>query len=182
MEKALGMLEFVSIPKGIEAADAMRKAADIKLVAAHPVCAGKYIVVIMGEVAAVQSSLAAGEEISGMKLVDRLIIPNVDPQVPAAVNMCNDFGSIEAVGSIETFSLCACLIAADTAVKAAEVNLIEVRLARGLGGKGFITMTGETAAIESAIRAVTELPEVQGLVSETVVIPSPHPDVVNTLY
>lgn len=52
---ALGMVELNSIPKGIEAADAMLKAADVQLTAAHSVCAGKYIAVVSGEVAAVRA-------------------------------------------------------------------------------------------------------------------------------
>jgi microcompartment protein CcmL/EutN len=176
------MLEIVSVPKGIEAGDAMLKVADVNLIAAHPVCAGKYIVVVSGEVSAVRSSVASGIEICGMKIVDELIISQIDPQVLAAINMCNDFGVAEAIASIEMFSLCACVIAADAAVKAAEVRLIEVRLARGLGGKGFITLTGETAAVESAVRAVAALDEVQGLMSESVIIPSPHPEILNVLF
>jgi microcompartment protein CcmL/EutN len=176
------MIEVVSVPKGIEAGDVMLKAADVQLVDAHPVCAGKYIVVVTGEVAAVKSSVAAGMEAVGVKLVDSLIIPNVDPQVPAAINMCNDFGEVESIGSIETVSVCACVAAADAAVKDAEVRLIEVRLARGLGGKGFITLTGQVSAVESAIRTAQALDEVQGLMSEAVVIPSPHPEILNRLY
>jgi microcompartment protein CcmL/EutN len=182
MQNALGMLEIVSVPKGIEAGDAMLKAASVELLAAHPVCAGKYIIVIAGEVAAVRESLEAGSNVAGMKIVDSLIIPNVHEQVPKAVNMVNDFGEVASVGSVETFSLCSCVAGADAAVKAAEVELIEIRLARGLGGKGFFTKTGEVAAIESAIRAAKALEEVQGLVSETIVIPSPHPEIIKTLY
>ena len=48
---ALGMIETNSIPIGINAGDAMLKAATVELVAAQPICAGKYIVVVSGEVA-----------------------------------------------------------------------------------------------------------------------------------
>jgi microcompartment protein CcmL/EutN len=65
--------------------------------------------------------------------------------------------------------------------KAADVRLIEVRLGRGLGGKAFITITGKVAAVTAAIRAAKSLDEVGGLVSEDVVIPSPHPDLLECL-
>ncbi|MDR1954095.1 MAG: BMC domain-containing protein [Clostridiales Family XIII bacterium] len=178
---ALGMIEVASIPAGIEAGDAMMKAADVELVSAHPVCAGKYIVVVTGEVSAVKSSVQTGEECAGMKLVDSVVIPNVDEQVPAAIVMCNEVGEVGAIGSVELFSLCAAVTAADTIVKAANVKLIEVRLGRGLGGKAFIILTGEVAAVNAAIRVAKALDEVQGLMSEIVVIPSPHPDIVNAL-
>ena len=181
MSNALGMIEVVSIPAGIEAGDAMLKAASVELTTAGAVCAGKYIAIITGEVSAVEAGVKAGREAAGMKLIDSIIIPNVDSQVPSAVNMCSEIGRVEAIGAIETFSLCSAVLIADSAVKAAEVRLIEVRLGRGLGGKSFITLTGDVAAVEAAVRAARALKEVQGLMSESVVIPSPHPDIVKAL-
>lgn len=179
--RALGMIEVTSIPAGIEAGDAMLKTAAVELVVAYAVCAGKYIVVITGEVAAVRAGVSAGEASAGMGLVDSIVIANVNEQVPLAVNMCNDVGVIEAIGSLETFSLCAALYAADAMAKAAEVRLIEVRLGRGLGGKAFVTLTGKVAAVKAAIQAAKALDEVEGLVSGEAVIPSPHPDLLNSL-
>ena len=53
---SLGMVEIVSVPAGIEAGDTMLKAASVELVTAQPVCAGKYIVIVTGDVAAVKAS------------------------------------------------------------------------------------------------------------------------------
>ena len=178
---ALGMVEIQSIPAGIEAGDFMLKAASVDLVTAQAVCAGKYIVLVNGEVAAVRSSVQAGEEAAGNLLISSIVIPSVHDQVPSAINACTEIGQVEAVGVMETFSLCAAVIAADAAVKAAEVDLIEVRLGRGLGGKSFIVLTGEVAAVRAAIDAGTALDEVQGLMSRSVVIPSPHPDIIKSL-
>ena len=44
------------------------------------------------------------------------------------------------------------------AVKAARVDLLEVRLGRGLGGKSFVLLTGEVAAVQAAVGALL-LPE-----------------------
>jgi microcompartment protein CcmL/EutN len=96
--------------------------------------------------------------------------------------MCSDPGEIETLGAIETFSLCAAIAAADCAVKAARIRLIEIRLGRGLGGKSFITLTGEVAAVRAAVKAASEVEEVKGLMAESVVIPSPHPDIVNAVF
>ena len=59
---ALGMIECQNIPKGIEAADSMLKAADVSLLTAQAVCAGKYIVLISGDVAAVSAAVEAGAD------------------------------------------------------------------------------------------------------------------------
>ena len=83
---------------------------------------------------------------------------------------------------IETFSLASAVICADAAVKAANVNLIEIRLGRGLGGKSFITMIGEVSAVRFAVQAAESLEEAKGMVARTVVIPSPHPDMLQAIF
>lgn len=179
---ALGMIETNSIPVGVNAGDAMLKAASVELVAAQPVCAGKYIVIVTGEVAAVNESVDAGKAAAGSRLVDSMVISHVHPQVPKAINACNEIGRVASVGVMEAFSLCTAVVVADAAVKAADVQLIDIRLGRGLGGKSFITMTGEVAAVRAAVSAGEKKPEAHGMLSESVVIPSPHPDIVKALY
>lgn len=179
---ALGMIEVTSIPKGVEAGDAMLKAAAVELISAQSICAGKYIVIITGEVAAVEESVAAGKAVAGQKLIDAMVISHVHPQVPKAINACNEIGEVSAIGVMEAFSLCAAVVAADAAVKAANVDLIDIRLGRGLGGKAFITLTGEVAAVRASIDAGTSKPECKGLMAESVVIPHPHPEMIKALY
>ena len=149
---ALGMIELTSIPAGVQAGDAMLKAAAVELVTAQPVCAGKYIVLVTGEAAAVRESVEAGKLSGGEKLVDSMFVANIHPQVPRAINACTEIGRVASVGVIEVFSLCAAVLAADAAAKAADVRLMEVRLGRGLGGKSFIALTGEIASVQAAIR------------------------------
>ena len=179
---AIGMNEIMSIPLGFEACDAMLKVSEVELVSAGCVCAGKYYIVVVGEVAAVRASVEAGREVAGASLIDSLVIPNVDPQVAPAISACTCPEKLSALGVMETFSLCAAVHAADAAAKAAEIELLEVRLGRGLGGKSFITLTGEVAAVDSAVKAAEALEETKGLMAKSVVIPAPHPDMLKTLF
>ena len=71
---AIGVVETVSIPLGVLAGDQMVKTAQVELVTAQTVCAGKYIVVVSGEVAAVRSAVAAGGENAARAPVGRLFI------------------------------------------------------------------------------------------------------------
>jgi len=178
---AIGMNEFMSIPTGMLACDAMLKAADVELVNAGCVCAGKYYIVVTGDVAAVRSAVEAGKDGNEATMVDSLVIPNVDAQVAPAICACTDVAQLDALGIMECYSLCAAIHAADAAAKAADVTLLEVRLGRGLGGKSFILLTGEVAAVEAAIRAAEELEETKGLMAKSCVIPSPHPDMLKAI-
>ncbi len=178
---AIGMNEVMSIPAGIQACDAMLKAAEVELVSAGCVCAGKYYIVVAGEVAAVKSSVEAGKEVAESLLIDSMVIPNVDSQVAPAIAACTVVDRLEALGIMETYSLCAAVQAADAAAKAAEVELLEVRLGRGLGGKSFILLTGEVAAVKSSIQAAEALEETKGLMAKSAIIPSPHPDMLKAI-
>ena len=178
---AIGMNEIMSIPTGMLACDAMLKAAEVELISAGCICAGKYYIVVSGEVAAVQASVEAGREAAGSLLIDSLVIPNVDPQVAPAISACTMVEHLNALGIMETYSLCAAGHGADAAAKAAEVTLLEVRLGRGLGGKSFILLTGEVAAVQSSIQAAEALEETKGLMAKSAVIPSPHPDMLRAI-
>ena len=175
------MVETNCIPAGIEAGDAMLKAADVSLVSAQAVCAGKYIVVVTGNVAAVQAAVASGVETAADVLVDSVVIANVEGQVIQAIGATSDITEYGALGMIETFSLASAVICADAAVKAADIELIEVRLGRGLGGKSFIIMTGKVSAVRFAVQTAQSLEEAQGMVTRTVVIPSPHSDILQAI-
>ncbi|MCL2563035.1 MAG: BMC domain-containing protein [Oscillospiraceae bacterium] len=172
---ALGMVETNSIAAGIDAGDAMLKVAAVDLTVAQPVCPGKFIVMVRGDVAAVKSAVDAGVETGDENLVDSLIIPNVHHQVFEAVCGTADIPERGALGVLETFSLASCIYASDAAVKAANVQLAEIRLGRGLGGKSYVLLTGDVSAVSEAVRVGKSHPECLGMIARSVVIPSPHP-------
>ena len=77
MSTALGLLEFKTIPVGVETTDEMLKAAEVDLILAAPICPGKYISIISGEVANVTTAINRGIIVGGILLVGSHIIPNV---------------------------------------------------------------------------------------------------------
>lgn len=178
---ALGMVEINSIAAGIEAGDEMLKTADVQLVCAQPVCPGKYMVIVQGKVAAVRSSVDAGIASAKETLIDSLVIASVHPQVFSALACATEIEKCNAVGVIETFSLVTTIYAADEAVKSANVELIEIRLGRGLGGKSFVIITGDVSSVKHAVEASLKSELTQGMVVRTAVIPSPHPDMMKAL-
>jgi len=172
--EAIGLIELNSIAKGIEAADAMLKSAQVELLEAKPVCPGKYIVMISGDVAAVQSSVDAGKSIGASAVIDDFILPNVHPNVIKAISSASEVSGIKALGIIETFSIASLVVAADTAAKAGQVDLIEIRIGMGIGGKSFVTLTGDVSSVTSSVEAGVVIASERGMLIEKVVIPSPH--------
>jgi len=178
---AIGFLELNSIAKGVQAADAVLKAADVKLVMARTICPGKYNVMFSGEVAAVSASMDAGKASAGTYVIDSVVIPRIHPQVIQAVNAATLPESSGAVGIMEFFSITAAVYAADAAVKAADVTLIDVRLGAGIGGKSFVSLTGGVAAVSEAVKCGVAAAGTQGLVVSSVVIPNPREEIYRSL-
>ena len=179
--EAIGILESNSIAKGIEAADAVLKAADTALLYAKPVCPGKYTILFYGDVAAVSASLDAGAAVIDAHLVDSVVIPRIHPQVIQAISLSTAPDGVNAVGVMEFFRVTAAVYAADAAAKAADVTLLDVRLGVGIGGKSFAVLTGEVAAVEEAVRCGMAAGEEKGLVVTSTVIPSPRKEIFDTL-
>ena len=172
--EALGMVELNSIAHGISTADAILKAANVHIVFSQPVCPGKYAIIINGSVADVRAAIDAGNDVGAIHVLDSIVIPRIHKDVLLALNGCVDLQGVEALGVIETFTLAQALRCADEAVKSADVTLMEVRLAAGLGGKSFVLLTGSISAVRAAVRAAVEGCENEGMIAGSAVIPAPH--------
>jgi microcompartment protein CcmL/EutN len=171
---AIGLVETSSIAKGIEASDAMLKAAEVELVLSRTICSGKLITLVAGDVAAVEAAVKAGVEIGRETVVDSFVIPNVHPQVIEAISGTVVAENPDAMGIVEAFSVGSLIEGADAAAKASEVQLLRIHLAMAIGGKAFVTLTGDVAAVQAAVEAASEIISSKGLLTYAVVIPGPR--------
>jgi microcompartment protein CcmL/EutN len=176
---AIGFLETASIAKGIEATDAMLKKAAVDLLMTTIVPRGKYLVMVGGAVADVESALRAGIEMAGPSVIDQFLIQNVHPQLPAAIKGRVKVDSLEAVGIIETKEVASAIYAGDAAAKAAAVTLIEAR--NQPGAKGMVVLTGDVGAVRAAVAAGVATIKKDGMLVSEVVIPRAHDALVKSL-
>lgn len=173
-DPALSLIEFGSIAAGIQAADAMVKRAPIDVIQAGTVQPGKYLVLVGGLTADVEESLAAGREVGRDAILDIVFLPQVHPAVVAALRGGRSPEASDALGVLETTSVAAAIRAADAGVKGAQVELVEVRLADGLGGKGIVLYSGLVADVEIAVALGVESLESPDQLVRQVVIPQLH--------
>lgn len=178
IKPALSLLEFSSIATGIIVTDEMIKRAEIEVLESTPVCPGKYLVLIVGEVGSVEESFKKGKEISEGWIVDELFIPNIHRQVIPAISAKVEIKGLKSIGIIETSTVASTVISADQTVKNADVQLIEIRLANGIGGKAYYTFTGRLEEVEAGIIAGSKYPENAGFLVNKIIIPNPD----NTTY
>jgi microcompartment protein CcmL/EutN len=176
-EKSIGLIELSSIAAGFEVADTMLKAGNVRLLLSRSICSGKYMVLIGGETAGVEAAVAAGAEAANGCLIDNLVIANLHPDVFIAIGRTQPVQPIGALGIIESFNVATLVRAADAAAKAADVQLLEIRLAMALGGKAFVTMTGDVGSVQASVAAGRAVLAEAGVLVNAVVISRPHPDV-----
>jgi microcompartment protein CcmL/EutN len=176
-EKAVGLIELSSVAAGFLVADTMLKAGTVRLLLSRSICSGKYMVLIAGEPAAVQSAVDAGAAAANGCLIDSFVVSNIHPDVITAIGRTSVAPPTGALGILESFNVATLLQAADTAAKRAPVQLLEIRLAMALGGKAFVTMTGDVAGVQAAVAAGRKVIADAGVLVNAVVLTRPHPDV-----
>ena len=179
---AIGLLEVSSLARGFVVTDAVVKRAAVTLLGSHPIAPGRYVTLFWGPVAEVEESFAAGEEAGREVLVDSLFLPGAHEQVIEALTAgrCRR-PEPDALGILETYSVTGAILSADAACKAAEVELLELRLAHGLGGKGLWVVTGALHDVEAALEAGTGVLGA-GVLVRTERIPRPHPEMLDHLW
>ncbi len=156
MKNSIGLLEFKSIAKGIEVTDEVLKSSNVELISANPICPGKYISIVSGDVGAVNNAVEIGKKLGGIFQIEGLVIANIHPDIFPALAGTSEMQPISSIGIIETMSSLSSIMVADTAIKASNIKLIEIRIARGLGGKGFTIISGELSSVKRAIMAVED--------------------------
>lgn len=173
---AMGLIELSSIAMGYVVTDGIAKKAPVRLVRAQTTSPGKFMILFSGEVAEVMESFEVAVELAAETLLDKVLIPNLDPQVAPALNGVSPVSRFDSLGVIETLSLPSAIAAADRAAKTAPVQLIEIRAPFGLGGKSFFTFTGNLEDMQAALEDACAVIEGSGMLVRSVVIANPHED------
>jgi microcompartment protein CcmL/EutN len=152
---AVVMLQITDVPLGLRALDALVKEAPVEVLAAGTVQCGHYLVAWGGEVEATQRSLSRALAIAGGATYDSALLPDAEARIVPAfrdgVVRPPARGEGDALGVVESPSCPTLLAAVDASLKGARVDLVELRVAEGLGGKALATMWGELADVEAAI-------------------------------
>ena len=135
-KNSIGLIELTSIASGYLSCDAMLKAADVDVVLSRSICSGKYMVMVRGDVAAVQAAVAAGISGARFSVIDSFVIPNLHEAVFPAISGATKVEALEALGIVESFSVASLIEGADAAVKSCERSVDRDPPGDGARGKG----------------------------------------------
>ncbi len=173
MARAIGMVETTTVSTGFKAADDMVKAANVELLQAETTCPGKFVILVTGEISAVRASVERAEAAYTDKVIDTFVLGNPHEGIFPAIYGSAEVDHIQALGVLETYDVAAMIVAADTAAKTAIVKLLELRLAKGMCGKSYMTITGTVSAVTAAIEAAKAAAGDKGMFLDDSVIASP---------
>src|SRR5947207_6703191 len=121
-KNSIGLIELTSIASGFLACDAMLKAADVDLVLSRSICSGKYMVMVRGDVAAVEAAVSSGIAGTRFSVIDSFVIPNLHEPVFAALSGVTKVETLEALGIVESVAVAAAVEVADADVTAGNVE------------------------------------------------------------
>lgn len=181
MGLCIGFLEYISVGKGIEAADLISKNTAVDILLAAPNCPGRYQVLFTGDVGAVEEAIRLAQDSADFNFLDSLVLPRVDDRVIQALYAPDTTEIGDAIGIFETMTMTAVIEGADTMVKASDVAVVELRLGKGLAGKSYVIVTGSVQNVRTAMDAALEEVADRGVLISAVVIPSINPDLVRHL-
>lgn len=176
MSNAIGMVEYTTVSSGMQAADLIVKTASVEIIEASTVCPGKFMVIFTGEISAVKASIENCKAQFPSRLIDSFVLGNPHKDLIPAICGATDVSEVEALGVFETYTAAAAVVAADNAVKTSMVDLIEIRLARGMCGKSYVLITGSISAVTAAIEKAKKESKEGGMFLDSAIIPSPSKD------
>ena len=177
MSKAIGMVELQTVSAGIQSADMMLKTAEVEVIESQPVCPGKYIVIITGDLSAVKASVDSVKTRFESKLMGSFVLGNPHESLFPALYGASKVEDVKALGVLETFNAADIISAADAAAKTSLVDLIELRVARGMCGKSYMLLTGTVASVTAAIEHAKRKVGDEGMLLDSSVIPNPDPSI-----
>ena len=175
------MIEFRTVSSGVTAADNMVKTSQVELLEAQTVCPGKYIALIAGDLSAVRAAVDSAVEKYPDELIDSMVLGNPHDSIFPALYGASVVENVSALGIMETYDVAAIIVAADVAAKTAIVDLIELRVAKGMCGKSYMFITGEGAAVQAAIDKAKASIADRGMFLDSSVIAHPDAQIIESV-
>lgn len=149
---ALCLVEIDDVPLGLRALDALIKEAEVEIAARGTIQPGRYLIGFAGEVEPVERSLSRALAVAGGAIFDQVLLPDAEPRIlPAFRDGTVRFDAPgDALGVVQVASSPVLLAMVDAALKGANVELVELRLADGLGGRAIASYWGEIHDVQAA--------------------------------
>jgi len=147
------MLDIGDIPRGLLALDALVKEAGVDVLSAGTIQDGRYLILFGGQVEAVSFAFEKALQTAKGALRDAVLLPGVEERIAPAIvdNVIRWPAPGDTLGVLQNGTSPSMLAAVDAALKGALVDLVQLRIGDGLGGRAIATLWGETHDVEAAL-------------------------------
>ncbi len=181
--EALAVLELPEIHEGLRVVDAMVKEAVVEILGATPVPPGRFLIIVSGGVAEVESAWGKGLGIAGTTR-DQLFLAEFAPEILQATEALRSRTTVgsppgvssasetpptpfapgggmwatpaDCLGVFQTRSVSSGIDAADRLIKGTRTRLHHLHLARGIAGQSFGVLSGTEDMVEAALEMARE--------------------------
>jgi len=170
---SLALIEVASMARAYVILDALVKRAQVSVRWHREVTPGKTVILYGGAEEETLEAHGAALDASATALVDDLLLPQAHPQLWGGVEGHFSARRGTAAAILELSTVASTLLAADAALKATDVTLIKLRLAAGIGGRGFFILSGALEEVQAAAEAGVAIVRDDRLVAREVVS-QPH--------
>lgn len=184
MSEAIYIVEYASIPAGIDMLDQIVKRTSVFIIYAKSICIGKFLIVLGGDVDDVREAQAAVTAAEEKRLLQQYLLTNAHGQILSYFKRapeCKESTSgATAIGILETLDAANGFRSLDLALKGGNVRLERVWLGHFIGGKFCYILTGQVGDIKTALAAAENGLEEKRVVDSRI-IPSPDRKVLEHL-
>lgn len=129
-----------------------------------------------GGVGETLASFEVGKHVAQDALVDSLHLPLVEPRTWGGLQGAVPAGGIDTLGIVESRTVASTLAACDASLKMAAVELVGLRVAIGLGGRGYYAVGGLQHDVESAVATGEAVLIGRSQLHRVEVVANPHPE------
>jgi microcompartment protein CcmL/EutN len=178
MGDALALLELDSVAVGLRVLDVLVKEAPVAIIEANLVEPGKFLILFTGGVAEVESSYRVALDGAGGMLLASVLLPMVHSDLVAGLKGAEDRDDPQALGVVEGRDVANTIVAADRTLKDADVSLVGIRIAVGLGGRAFFIVSGEHHDVAAGLAVAESVLESAETLHRVELIARPHAEMV----
>ena len=178
MNDALALIELDSVASGLAALDTMVKQAPIEVLEANLVEPGKFLILYTGGVAEVGESHQVVMGGFSEHVRSQMLLPMVHGSLVDGLRGTEHRTVEDALGVVEGTDVAGTLLSADAALKGADVELVGIRVAVGLGGRAYFLVSGAQHDVQASIDSAAEVLEPIGRLHRIELIARPHDEMV----
>lgn len=176
---AICVFEISSLALGYTLIDKAVKKAPVKILEGSALTPGKFFILLNGDEASIDEArneiLTCARSASG-SILDEVFIPQLHADILPAAYAQIQQAVTESLGLIETSTIASGFISADAVAKSSDVKLIDLRLARGIGGKSLYFFTGPLQDVQAGVETAQSILSDRGTLLRAEVIARPHED------